>query len=96
MSDQLEADRGRLAKAVLENPIYAESYALLEAELTRAWRSSRNPDEREEIHQKLLMLDTVRGIVESVMRTGQLAEDALKRKQTQAERMAAFSIRRAS
>lgn len=93
MSDHTEAERGRLAKAVLENPIYAESYALLESEMTRAWRGSRNPDEREEIHQKLLMLDTVKGIVESVMRTGQLAEDAIKRKQTQAERMALYSIR---
>ena len=96
MSDQTQADRGRLAQAVLENAVYAESYGLVETEIARKWRESRDPAEREELHLLLRMLDKARNVLESTMRAGQLAEDALKRKQTQAEKMALYSVRRAS
>lgn len=95
MTDQQEAERGRWAQAVLDNPVYAESYGLIEAEIARVWRASRDPDEREQLHLLLRMLDKAKNVLESTMRTGQLAEDAIKRKQTQAEKMALHSIRRA-
>lgn len=95
MSDQHEAERGRLAQAVLDNPVYAESYGLIEAEITRKWRESRDKDEREQLHMLLRMLDKARNVLESTMRTGQLAEEAIKRKQSQAEKMALYSVRKA-
>ncbi|OGT56291.1 MAG: hypothetical protein A3E01_06995 [Gammaproteobacteria bacterium RIFCSPHIGHO2_12_FULL_63_22] len=88
MSDFDEAQRGQMAQSVLDNAVYADSYALIEGGLTRAWRDSRDPSEREEIHQKLLMLDKVKNLLESVMRTGQLAEDKIRQQKSQAERMA--------
>ena len=87
MSDFDEAQRGQLAQAVLDNSVYADSYAQIESAMTRLWRDSRDPKEREEIHQKLLMLDKVKGLIESVMRTGKLAEAEIKRKQSLAERV---------
>jgi hypothetical protein len=88
VSDASDAQRGQAAQAVLDSPIYAESYTLIESELTRKWRESRDPEEREHIHQLLRMLDKARNVLETVMRTGQLAEDAIRRKQSQAEQMA--------
>ena len=87
MSDFDEAQRGQLAQAVLGTSVYADSYAQIESAMARLWRDSRDPKEREEIHQKLLMLDKVKGLIESVMRTGKLAEAEIKRKQSLAERV---------
>ena len=86
MSDHSEAERGRLAQSVLDNTVYAESYALIEESLTRVWRDSRDAKEREEVHQLLRMLDKTKALIESVMRTGKLAEAEIKRKQSLAER----------
>lgn len=95
MTDQTQAERGRQAQAVLDNPVYAESYGLIEAEIQRKWRESRSPDEREELHLLLRMLDKAKNVLESTMRAGKLAEAELARKQTQAEKMALYSVRKA-
>ena len=93
MTDQTEAERGRQAQAVLDNPVYASSYALIEVEITRKWRESRDKDEREQLHLLLRMLDKARNVLESTMRTGKLAESELERKQTLMQRI---GLRRAS
>lgn len=93
MSDQHEAERGRLAQAVLDNPVYAESYGLIEAEITRKWRESRDKDEREQLHMLLRMLDKARNVLESTMRAGKLADAEIERKQTLMQRI---GLRRAS
>lgn len=87
MSDYSEAQRGQLAQAVLDNPAYSESYALIESEITRKWRDSRDKDEREQLHLLLRMLDKARNVLESTMRTGKLAEAEIARKKTLAERV---------
>jgi len=86
MSDQAEAERGRQAQAVLDNPIFEESFRLLDEEFTRQWKDSRNRDEREEIHQKLVILGKVKAIVEGFMRSGKVADAKLKEKQTLIQR----------
>jgi hypothetical protein len=93
VTDHLEAERGRQAQAVLDNPVYASSYGLIEAEITRKWRESRDKDEREQLHLLLRMLDKARNVLESTMRTGKLAEAELERKQTLMQRI---GLRRAS
>lgn len=93
MTDQAQAERGRQAQAVLDNPIYAESYGLIETEITRKWRESRDKDEREQLHLLLRMLDKARNVLESTMRAGKLAEAELERKQTLMQRI---GLRRAS
>jgi hypothetical protein len=95
VTDQQLAERGRQAQAVLDNPVYAESYGLIEAEIQRKWRDSRDPEEREQLHLLLRMLDKAKNVLESTLRAGKLAEDALKRQQSQAEKMALYSVRKA-
>ena len=81
MSDAIEAQRGQLAEQVLKNAVYVDAYGLIESELTRLWRESRDRDEREQLHQRLVMLDKVQTVLESTMRTGQVATAELQRKQ---------------
>jgi hypothetical protein len=86
VSLETELDRGRLADEVLRNPVYADSFALLEQEITRAWRASRDSREREQLHQLLMMLDKSKTLLESAMRSGKVAAKELERKKTLAER----------
>ena len=87
MSDEQEAIRGRLAQDVLDNPVYAESYGMIEQEIMPKWRDSRDALEREELHRLLKMLSKARNVLESTMRTGQLAMAELERKRTLADRI---------
>lgn len=87
MSLENDIERGRQAEAVLGNAVYAESYTLIEQELTRLWRESRDKDEREDIHKLLRMLDKARNVLESTMRSGQLAAGELLRKQNLLQRV---------
>ena len=87
MSDEQEAIRGRLAQDVLDNPVYAESYGMIEQEIMAKWRDSRDALEREELHRLLKMLSKARNVIESAMRTGQLAAAELERKRTLADRL---------
>lgn len=89
MSLESDSERGRLAADVLNNAVYAESYTLIEQELTRLWRESRDPVEREELHRLLRMLDKARNVLETTMRSGKLASADLARKRTLAERIGA-------
>ena len=85
-TDYRDAERGQLAEQVLKNPVYAESYTLIEGELTRVWRESRDASEREQIHMLLRMLDKVKNVMESTMRRGEIASAEIKRKRTVLER----------
>jgi hypothetical protein len=87
LSLEKDVDRARLAGEVLNNPVYAESYAQIEQEFTRLWRDSRDKDEREDIHRALLMLGKARTILEATMRSGQVAAKELERKRSLSERM---------
>jgi hypothetical protein len=87
LSLEKDIDRARLADEVLNNPVYAESYAQIEQEFTKLWRDSRDKDEREDIHRALLMLGKARTILEATMRSGQVAAKELERKRSLSERM---------
>lgn len=82
MSDAIEAQRGQLAEQVLNNPVYRDAYELIESELVRLWRESRDRDEREQLHQLQRMLGKVQEALSSTMRSGQVAVRELQRKQT--------------
>lgn len=87
MSLEKERDRGRLASDVLDNPVYAEAHAAIEQEVIRQWRDARNPQDREQLHQLLLMHERAKAALEQVMRTGKLAQAELQRKATKAEQI---------
>jgi hypothetical protein len=82
-----DAERGQQAQAVLDNPVYAEAYGLLEKGITDRWRDSRDAADREELHRQLMALMLLRSQIESVMRSGKVASAELGRKQTRAEQM---------
>lgn len=87
MSLLKDAERGQLAQAVLDNPVYAEAYGLLEKGITDRWRDSRDAADREELHRQLMALMLLKSQIESVMRSGKVAVSELGRKQSRAERM---------
>lgn len=87
MSLDNELERGRLADEILANPVYTESFTMIEQELTRKWRESRDPQEREQLHQLLRMLDKSRTVLEATMRSGQVASKELERKRSLSERL---------
>ena len=87
MSLEQEAERGRLAQEVLDNPVYADGFQLIEQGLTQAWRESRDRAEREELHQLLKALDKVQTLLASTMRSGRIAADELVKRATLAQRI---------
>lgn len=87
MSLEHDIERGRMASEVLNNPVYAESYDRIEQELCRKWRDSRDKDEREQLHRLLLAAQLMRGMLESTMKSGQVALDKLNQQRTLAERI---------
>jgi len=87
MSADEEIRRARDAQQVLENPAYQEAYATIDAALVGAWRDSRDPKDREDLHKMLGLLARIQGAMESVMRNGQITEKELLRKRNFAERM---------
>ena len=87
MTDAVEAERGRQAQAVLDNPVYADGYAAIEQELMHKWRDSRDAHEREQLHRLLMALQLIRSRLEATMRTGKVALDKITHRQTLAERI---------
>lgn len=87
MSDEYEIERARLAQDVLANPVYLEAFDLVEKEIIQTWRDARNPKDREQLHQLLLLLPKSRAVLEQAVRTGQLAKASLVQKQTLAARI---------
>lgn len=79
MSDQKDAERGRLAREVLDNPVYQEAYGLIEQGIIKRWRDSRDEGEQARLHQLLLNLDKVKQVMEGVMASGEVALKKLER-----------------
>lgn len=88
MSDEQDVERARLAQHVLENPVYADAHAAVEAEIVRQWRESRDAGDREQLHQLLLMHGKGREALEAVMRRGEVALSEIQRRMGRAEAMA--------
>lgn len=88
MSAEADILRGRRAQEVLDNEVYIEAHAAVEAEIIRQWREARNADDREQLHQLLLMHGKGKEALESVMRSGAIADAELQRRMGRAEAMA--------
>lgn len=93
MSLTIDIERGRRAEEVLENPIYRESVESIENEVIRQWREARNPQDREQLHQFLLMLGKVQTALEATMRSGKVAADLISRERTRAEQIGEAALR---
>lgn len=95
MSNETDVRRGQRAQEVLDNPVYAEAWTLIEQEIITQWRQARNADDREQLHQFLLMHGKAKAALETVMRSGEVAQAELQRQASRAEQMtSAVSQRR--
>lgn len=93
MSLENDVQRGELARQVIENTVYAEAYTLLETEITRAWRESRDRDEREELHRALRSLAKVQKVMESTMKSGKVAANKLTQDRSRVQRIGDYLSR---
>lgn len=87
MSYEEDMKRGQQAEAVLTNPVYIDAYSKIEQGILSVWRESGDKAEREELHKLLKLLDKVRNLTESTMRSGQIAAKELERKRSLSERV---------
>ena len=71
-----ERERGSKARLIIDNPLWDEAWIALDAKLTEAWKSSQTgmAERRELIYMQLRAAAEVRGYVEEILETGQLAE----------------------
>ena len=71
-----ERERASKAKQIIDNPLWDEAWIALESKLTEAWKSSQTgmAERRELIYMQLRAAAEVRGHIETVLETGQLAE----------------------
>lgn len=88
----MEADvrRGQRAQEVLDNEIYVEAHAAVDAEIVRLWRDSRDPKDREQLHALLGLHQKIKTAMEAVMRSGEIAAAELARKRSVSDRFKAF------
>jgi len=87
MSVTHDVERGQQAETVLQNPIYCEAYSLIEKGILKKWQESADAEEREELHKLQKLLGKVRNLMESTMRSGQIAAKELERKRRLSERL---------
>jgi hypothetical protein len=78
LSDKQE--RAIQAAHLLEDGLFAESMAKLEASLIQQWRDAKTVQEREECHARILAIDSFKADMRDVIVTGEIAakEEGLK------------------
>jgi hypothetical protein len=83
MSDdkQLQIERGRQAKALLDNPLLAESVEKLKQKYIDAWRQTTSDDVqgRERLYTAYGMVDQIFAHLRVVLGDGQIATQALEK-----------------
>lgn len=88
MTPDQEERRGEEARVVLENPIYKESYAQIEANIVaRLALQATTATEAEELRRLMIALRKVRTYMEQVLTTGTMAVLEEQRKQNFAQRI---------
>ena len=81
MTADEELRRGELARQVIENKIYAESWQSVRDGIISAWESApiRDKEGQNELKLMLKLLTDVRRNVETVMNTGKMAKVQIER-----------------
>lgn len=87
MTRQEDIDRARLAKEVIENPIYQEAFTQVENGIIQSWREARDKEDREHLHRMLLCLNKTKAVMMAVMSSGKLTEDQIRREQSALQRI---------
>lgn len=87
MSEAKDIERGALADSVLNNRIFQESFAELEAKITTEWKQSKCPEEREKLHLSLLLMKRLESHLKSLVMNGEVAGKVVERRNSLAERL---------
>jgi len=86
LSDEDLIARAKLAKDVLDNPVYVESFDLIEKELFSAWKQAKTLEDAEDLRKFSKMLAKTKIVLESVIKKGEISQDKLNRKHNVLER----------
>lgn len=75
MTDEQRLARGNRAREVLENEEFQAAFAMIEEEITEAWKSSPQRDEvgRQKLFEALTMLHKVKAVLSQTVDSGKLA-----------------------
>jgi hypothetical protein len=84
-----ESHRGDQAQAILDNPLFNESFEAVEQELMTRWKTdpSLAPEGRERVFLMVTLLGQVRQHLTMHMQTGRMAAEQLKVEKTRLERL---------
>jgi len=77
-----ERERGHQARIILDSPLWQEAKHTITDGLSEAWQTTTMTqcDERETIYQMLIAANAVFDHIETVMKTGEMAEIQLEEK----------------
>lgn len=88
MTPEQEERRGEEARVVLDNPIYREAFAQIEANIVAKMAlQATTAAEAEELRRLMIALRKVRTYLEQVLTTGTMAAMEEERKRNWAQRM---------
>ena len=74
-----EMDRGSKAAEILRNPVFDETFSILQKRFIQAWLDTpvENVDDRERLYESVHVLQEVYDQIEDVMQTGAMASKEL-------------------
>lgn len=79
MSEAILADKQEMAHQaevlMREDGVFAQSMAAIEADYIARWRASKSPDEREDLHRKIVLMEDIRNALINVITTGKIDAD---------------------
>lgn len=94
MSHTDDLERGRLAREVLDNPVYQDAWTQIRGEIVERWQEEKDESRREWLWNLMQSSKRLEAVFREAMNTGKLAEADLRRRETLAER-AGNTLRRA-
>lgn len=85
-----EVARGDQARAILDNPLYSESFEAVERELMTRWKTdaSLTAEGRERVFLMVTLLGQARQALTTTMQTGKMAAIQLQQERSRRERLA--------
>ncbi len=70
---ELERERGASAERLMNEPLLMDAFAAVEQAILSEWRTCPNPERRDRLWVEQLLLNQVKGHLQTVMQTGKLA-----------------------
>jgi len=94
MSLSQDIEHGRLAREVLDNPVYQDAWQQIRTEIVEKWQEERDEKQREWLWSMAQACRRLETVFREAMNTGKLAEADLRRRESLAEK-AGSTLRRA-